>query len=67
MKVGDLIRVLRADGWRLVRTRGSHRQYRHPTKQGLVTVAGKASLDIPPGTLIAILKQAGLRKRGAKP
>jgi predicted RNA binding protein YcfA (HicA-like mRNA interferase family) len=42
----------------------SHRQFKNPKKSGAVTVAGKPSLDIPPGTLNAILKQAGL-KRGA--
>ena len=62
MKVGELIRLLTDDGWRLTRTRGSHRQYTHPTKPGNVTVAGKPSLDVPPGTLNAILKQAGLKK-----
>ena len=46
------------------RTRGSHRQYRNPNKQGTVTVAGKPSLDVPAGTLNAILKQAGLGKAG---
>ena len=45
----------------MVRMRGSHRQYRHPEKSGTVTVAGKPSADIPPGTLASILKQAGLK------
>jgi predicted RNA binding protein YcfA (HicA-like mRNA interferase family) len=62
VKVGELIRLLETDGWRLARTRGSHRQYKHATKPGTVTVAGKPSLDIPPGTLNAILKQAGLKR-----
>jgi len=62
MKVGELLRLLEGDGWRLARTRGSHRQYKNPKKPGTVTVAGKASLDVPPGTLNAILKQAGLKK-----
>jgi predicted RNA binding protein YcfA (HicA-like mRNA interferase family) len=62
VKVGELIRLLEDDGWRLARTRGSHRQYKHTTKLGTVTVAGKPSLDIPPGTLNAILKQAGLKR-----
>ncbi len=62
MKVRDLIEALEADGWYLARTRGSHRQYRHGKKAGTVTVAGKPSVDIPPGTLNAILKQAGLKK-----
>jgi predicted RNA binding protein YcfA (HicA-like mRNA interferase family)/predicted RNase H-like HicB family nuclease len=58
MKVADLIRLLEEDGWRLARTRGSHRQYKHPSKPGTVTVAGKPSLDVPPGTLNSVLKQA---------
>ena len=62
VKFGELIRLLETDGWRLARTRGSHRQYKHATKPGTVTVAGKPSLDIPPGTLNAILKQAGLKR-----
>lgn len=61
MKVKDLIKMLEADGWVLVRTRGSHRQFGHPTKLGTVTAAGKASVDLPPGTLNNALKQAGIR------
>jgi len=64
MKVGELIRLLEEDGWRLARTRGSRRQGKNPSKPGTVTVAGKASLDVPPGTLNAILKQAGLKRKG---
>ena len=62
MKVRELIRLLEEDGWRLARTRGSHRQFKHPDELGSVTVAGKAGIDVPPGTLNAILKQAGLKK-----
>jgi predicted RNA binding protein YcfA (HicA-like mRNA interferase family) len=62
VKIGELLRHLEEDGWRLARTRGSHRQYKHASKPGTVTVAGKPSLDVPPGTLNAILKQAGLKK-----
>jgi len=62
LKVKELIRLLQEEGWELKRTRGSHRQFKHPKKPGTVTVAGKASLDIPPGTLNAILKQASLKK-----
>jgi predicted RNA binding protein YcfA (HicA-like mRNA interferase family) len=51
VKVAELIRLLEQDGWRLVRTKGSHRQFKNPSQPGTVTVAGKASLDIPPGTL----------------
>ena len=62
MKVKELLELLEADGWFLVRTKGSHRQFRHPTKAGTVTVAGKPSVDMPPGTLNSALKQAGLKK-----
>jgi predicted RNA binding protein YcfA (HicA-like mRNA interferase family) len=62
MKVRDLIRRLEEDGWRHVRTRGSHRQFQHSVKPGTVTVAGKPSIDVPPGTLNSILKSAGLKK-----
>jgi predicted RNA binding protein YcfA (HicA-like mRNA interferase family) len=61
MKVRDVIKLIEVDGWVLVRTRGSHRQYRHPTKPGLVTVPGKPSDDLAAGTLNSIFKQAGLR------
>lgn len=61
MKVKELIKLLEADGWVLVRTRGSHRQFHHPTKFGTDTVAGKPSVDVPPGTLHNALKQAGLK------
>jgi len=55
--------MIEQDGWRLVRTTGSHRQYKHSGKAGTVTVAGKPNLDVPPGTLNNILKQAGLKGR----
>lgn len=61
MKVHEIIKRIEADGWRLVVTRGSHRQYKHPTKPGRVTVAGKPSDDLGPGTLNSILKQAKLK------
>ena len=61
MKVRGVIRLLEADGWYLARTRGSHRQYKHPTKAGLVTVPGAGGDDLAPGTLNSILKQAGLK------
>ena len=62
VKIQELLKQLSADGWVQVRQKGSHRQFHHPTKPGTVTVAGKASLDIPPGTLNNISKQAGLKK-----
>ncbi|MEA2080969.1 MAG: type II toxin-antitoxin system HicA family toxin [Pseudomonadota bacterium] len=61
MKIKELIKILEKDGWEQARMRGSHRQYRHPDKEGTVTVAGKPSADIPPGTLSSIIKQAGLK------
>ncbi len=63
MKVREVIRMLEADGWYLVATRGSHRQFKHPTKPGRVTVAGKPSDDLAPGTLNSLFKQA-LIERG---
>jgi predicted RNA binding protein YcfA (HicA-like mRNA interferase family) len=62
VKVREVIAMLEDDGWSLVRTRGSHRQFRHSMKRGTVTVAGKLGLDIPAGTLASIYKQAGLKK-----
>ncbi len=64
MKIRDVIRALEQDGWYLVATKGSHRQYKHPTKTGRVTVAGKPSDDLPPGTLNSIAKQSQLSLKG---
>lgn len=63
MKVRDVIRLIEADGWYQVAMRGSHRQFKHPRKPGRVTVAGKPSEDLAPGTLNSILKQAGLKEQ----
>jgi predicted RNA binding protein YcfA (HicA-like mRNA interferase family) len=63
MKVRELIALIEADGWFLVRTKGSHRQFHHQTKKGTVTVSGKPTVDVPPGTLNSALKQAGLKKQ----
>ena len=62
MKVSEALRMLQDDGWHLVATRGSHRQYKHPSKPGRVTVPGKPNDDLAPGTLNSILKQAGFKK-----
>lgn len=62
MKVKEAIQLLERDGWHIIVTRGSHRQYKHPVKPGRVTVAGKLSDDLAPGTLNSILKQAGLKE-----
>jgi Predicted periplasmic or secreted lipoprotein len=61
MKVSEILARLEKDGWYLVATRGSHRQFKHPTKPGRVTVAGKPSDDLAPGTQNSILKQACLK------
>jgi len=61
VKVKAIIQHLKTQGWKQVRRKGSHRQYQHPHKPGTVTVAGKLSMDIPPGTLKSIQKQAGLK------
>lgn len=63
MKVRDVILLIEADGWIHIATRGSHRQFKHPWKPGRVTIAGKASDDLAPGTFASILKQAGLKER----
>jgi predicted RNA binding protein YcfA (HicA-like mRNA interferase family) len=56
-----MLKMLRADGWQLVRQRGSHRQFQHGQKPGTVTVAGAPKSDLHPKTVASILKQAGLR------
>jgi len=62
-KVRDAIRQVERDGWMLDRIVGSHRQYRHATRPGTVTIPGHESKDLPPGTWHSILKQAGLKGR----
>jgi len=61
MKVKDVIKMIEQDGWFMVRRKGSHRQYRHSYKKGLVTIAGHLNDDIAKGTLNSIFKQAGLK------
>lgn len=60
MKVREIMRLIEADGWYLVRIKGSHRQYKHPAKPGRVTIAGHPNDDLAPGTLNSVLKQAQL-------
>ncbi|HYI09678.1 MAG TPA: type II toxin-antitoxin system HicA family toxin [Thermoanaerobaculia bacterium] len=61
-KVRDAIGIVEDDGWYQVPSGGSsHRQFRHPSKPGRVTIAGKLSDDLAPGTFNSILKQAGLK------
>lgn len=63
MKVREVIRLLEADGWYLVGTKGSHRQYKHPDKPGRVTIAGHPNDDLAPGTLNSVLKQSKLKEQ----
>jgi predicted RNA binding protein YcfA (HicA-like mRNA interferase family) len=62
MKVREVIKRLQDDGWTLERQAGSHRQLKHPTKSGLVTVAGNEGDEISKGTLGSIRRQAGLKE-----
>ena len=62
VKVREAIKLIESDGWWLVRTKGSHRQFKHAKKQGTVTIAGKPNHDLPKGTLNSILKQADLKR-----
>ena len=62
VKVRDVIRLVEQNGWYFVGQRGSHRQYRHPSKPGKVTVAGKPSAEMAAGTLGSIFRQAGIRR-----
>ena len=64
VKVRDAIRMIEEDGWEIVRTRGSHRQYKHPVKSGRVPIAGQGRDDLNPKTWNSILRQAGLREEG---
>jgi predicted RNA binding protein YcfA (HicA-like mRNA interferase family) len=64
MKVREVIRIIERDGWVLVRQRGSHRQFKHPTKPGRVTVPGNLGDEFKPGTLASVLRQAGLKGSG---
>lgn len=61
MKVREAIKMVEADGWCMVATRGSHRQYKHPSKPGRITIAGNPGDDLAVGTVNSIRKQAGLK------
>ena len=58
MKVRDAIKLIESDGWYLVKSKGSHKQFKHPSKKGRVTIAGHPNHDLAPGTMNSILKQA---------
>jgi len=62
MKIRDIIRLIEAEGWYLVETRGSHGQYKHRVIPGRVTIAGHPNDDLAPGTLNSIAKQAKLKE-----
>ncbi len=62
MKVRDVLRLLQEDGWLVVVIRGSHRQLKHASKPGRVTVSGNLGDDMPKGTLGSVLRQAGLKR-----
>ncbi len=61
MKVRDVISMIQTDGWYQIGQKGSHRQFKHPTKPGRVTVAGNSGDDVKAGTLASIKRQAGLK------
>lgn len=63
MKVREIIKIVETDGWRHVKTTGSHRQFKHPTKPGRVTIAGKPGVDVPIGTLKNIFWQAQIEEK----
>lgn len=60
----DVVKLIETDGWYLVVTKGSHRQYKHPVKPGRVTIAGHPNDDLAPGTLNSIFKQAQVTRPG---
>ena len=62
MKVRELIKLIKDDGWYHIKTKGSHRQFKHPTKAGKVTVSGNMGKDVPKGTLKNVLKQADIEQ-----
>ena len=61
MKVREAIKIIELDGWFMVRMKGSHRQYKHNNKHGVVTIAGNLNDDLAKGTIQSILNQAGLK------
>lgn len=61
-KVKQIIKIIEEDGWYILKQGGtSHRQFKHPTKKGRVTIAGKLSDDVHPKTEQSIFKQAGIK------
>jgi len=62
MKIRDVMKLIEKDGWYLARIKGSHRQYKHPSRRGLVTISGHLDDDIARGSFNSIIKQAGLKR-----
>ncbi len=62
MKVREVIKMLEDDDWYLARTKGSHRQFKHPEKAGTLTVSGNLGIDMPIGTLKSVLRQSQLEE-----
>ena len=61
MKVREVIRLLEKHGWKEMRSKGSHRHFKHPEQRYVITVPGNEGKELAPGTLNAILKKAGLK------
>jgi predicted RNA binding protein YcfA (HicA-like mRNA interferase family) len=60
MKVRKIIKIIEADGWYRIKAKGGHRQYKHQSKSGRVTIPGQMNAELDPKTEKSILKQAGL-------
>jgi len=61
MRVREVIQLLQKNGWKEMRSKGSHRHFKHPRQPGLITVPGNNGRELAPGTLNAILKRANLK------
>jgi len=61
MRVREVIQLLENNGWTQMRSKGSHRHFKHPDKPSVITVPGNDGKELAVGTLNAILKKAGLK------
>ncbi len=61
LKVREVVRLLEQHGWVEMRSRGSHRHFKHPERKFVITVPGQDGKELAPGTLNAILKLTGLK------
>jgi predicted RNA binding protein YcfA (HicA-like mRNA interferase family) len=64
LKIREIIRIIKKDGWFMVSQKGSYRQFKHHTKPGRVTIAGNPGDDISAGTLNSVLKQTSIKQEG---